>query len=48
MSQFGQAPIVRMDYSLSANHGGLPPVLPIADLQDKLQPTVPNAIPWSQ
>jgi hypothetical protein len=45
MSQFGQAPIVRMDYSLSATDGGLPLVLPIVGMQDKLQPTVPNAIP---
>ena len=41
MSQFGQGSIVRMDYAVLAL------VLPIADMQDKLQPTVPNAIPGS-
>src|ERR1700722_3360910 len=37
MSQIGQASIVRMDYPHA--------MLPIADMQDKLLPTVPNAIP---
>jgi hypothetical protein len=41
MSQFGQGPIVRMDYA------DLALVLPIPDMHDKLQPTVPNAIPGS-